>query len=358
MTNASDGMTYNPGGQDKPVVESGEFMFGVAALDHAHIDGMTTALESAGAQLKRIYEPNWEKAGAFQKKFPQATISSSLDELLDDPEIRCVAAAAIPNERCDLGIKVMDAGKDYFTDKCPFTTLEQLGRAREKASETGRKYMVYFSERLHNAPTFFAGELARSGAIGKVLQIIVMAPHRLSKNNRPEWFFKKERYGGIITDIGSHQFEQLLHFTGASDAKINFSRVENFNNPDNPELEDFGETSMTMDNGASCYCRIDWFTPEAARAWGDGRLFALGTEGYIEVRKYLDIGRPGGSPSVFWVSQEEEREEIFEGPQYFPFFGELVLDMLNRTENAMTQEHAFKAAELSLQAQKIADEAR
>ena len=134
--------------------------------------------------------------------------------------------------------------------------------------------------------------------------------------------------------------------------------MENFNNPDNPELEDFGETSMTMDNGASCYCRIDWFTPEAARAWGDGRLFALGTEGYIEVRKYLDIGRPGGSPSVFWVSQEEEREEIFEGPQYFPFFGELVLDMLNRTENAMTQEHAFKAAELSLQAQKIADEAR
>ena len=98
--------------------------------------------------------------------------------------------------------------------------------------------------------------------------------------------------------------------------------------------------------------------PRTTPTWDDGRLFALGTEGYIEVRKYLDIGRPRGSPSVFWVNQEEEREETFEGPQHFPFFGELVLDMLNRTENAMTQEHAFKAAELSLQAQKIADEAR
>ena len=358
MANASDGMTYNPGGQSKPVVEPGEFMFGVAHLDHAHIDGMTTALESSGARLKSIYEPNREKAEAFQRKFPHATIAGSLNELLNDPEVRCVAAAAIPNERCALGMKVMDAGKDYFTDKCPFTTLDQLGRAREKASETGRKYMVYFSERLHNAPTYFAGELARSGAIGKVLKIMVMAPHRLSKGSRPEWFFQKQRYGGIITDIGSHQFEQLLHFTGATDGVINFSRVENFNNPDKPELEDFGETSLTMNNGASCYCRIDWFTPDAARAWGDGRLFALGTDGYIEVRKYLDVGRPKSSPSVFWVNREEEQERTFEGPQHFPFFGELVLDMINRTEKAMTQEHAFKAAELSLLAQKIADERR
>ncbi len=351
-------MSYNPGGQNVHVVEPGEFMFGLACLDHAHIDGMTTALENAGARLKYIFEPNAEKAQAFQQKFPHASVVENLDTILSDEAIRCVAGAAIPNLRCDLGLKVMAAGKDYFTDKAPFTTLEQLESAREAVRTTGQKYMVYFSERLHNAPTYYAGELCRSGKIGRVLQALVMAPHRLSKGNRPDWFFEKERYGGILTDIGSHQFEQLLHITGASDAAINFSRVENFSNPDKPELEDFGETSMTMDNGASCYCRIDWFTPDAARAWGDGRLFILGTEGYIEVRKHLDIGRPDSVPSVFVVNNDEETETRFEGPQHFPFFGDLVLDMKNRTENAMTQDHAFKAAELSLKAQEIADSAR
>ncbi len=358
MTTASDGMTYNPGGLSKPVVEPGAFMFAATALDHAHIDGMTTALESAGAQLKYVFDPDANKAKSFQAKFPHAQVAESLEVILDDPEIRCVAAAAIPSQRCELGLKVMDAGKDYFTDKSPFTTLEQLGLARKKVKETGRKYMVYYSERLHNAPTYYAGELARSGAIGDILQVLVMAPHRLSKENRPDWFFEKKFYGGILTDIGSHQFEQFLHFTGATDATLNFSRVENFSNPDKPGLEDFGETSMTMNTGASCYCRIDWFTPDAARSWGDGRLFVLGTEGYIEARKYLDIGRPENGPSVLFVNNEEEKEIRFDGPQHFPFFGDLILDMVNRTENAMTQEHAFKATEISLKAQEMADAAR
>lgn len=37
----------------------------------------------------------------------------------------------------------------------------------------------------------------------------------------------------------------------------------------------------------------------------------------------------------------------------YPFFGQLILDCLNRTEHAMTQEHAFKAAELCVQAQRM-----
>ena len=358
MSQAADGMSYDPQGQSKPVVEPGEFPFAVAHLDHLHINGMTGALQKAGGDLRYVFDTDAERVKAWQKQFPQAEIVDDIRRILDDPEIKLVAAAAIPNERCQVGLQVMDAGKDYFTDKAPFTTLDQLGSAKAKVEETQQKYMVYFSERLHNAPTFHAGELVRQGAIGKLIQVIVAAPHRLSKDKRPDWFFDKSRYGGILTDIGSHQFEQFLYFGNTTQAKVNFARVENFNNPDKPELDDFGEASLTLDTGASCYCRIDWFTPDAARAWGDGRLFALGTDGYIEVRKYLDVGRPDNPPSVFLVNQEEEREFTFEGAQHFPFFGELILDCLNRTEKAMTQEHAFNSAELSLLAQKYGDENR
>ena len=118
---------------------------------------------------------------------------------------------------------------------------------------------------MHNEAAIHAGNLIKQGVIGRVLQLINLAPHRLNKANRPEWFFQKEKYGGILTDIGSHQFEQFLHYAGATDASVNFARVDNLNNPDKQEFEDFGEASLTADNGASFYCRVDWFNPDGLR---------------------------------------------------------------------------------------------
>lgn len=349
------GATYAPTAKTEKVVEPGEFIFATAFLDHGHIYGQTNGLKDAGGTLKRVYDPDPQRIAAFIEKYPEAQMAESFDEILQDDSIRMVTSAAIPNERAEIGFQCLKAGKDYFTDKAPFTALDQLETARELAAETGRKYMVYYSERLHNEAGMKAGELIAAGAVGRVLQVVNLAPHRLAKATRPDWFFEKDKYGGIITDIGSHQFEQFLAYTGARDATINFARVENFNNPDKPGLEDFGEASLTADNGASFYCRMDWFTPDGSPVWGDGRTFVIGTEGTLEVRKYMDPCRQAPDSRIFLTDGEKEQEiECFENVG-FPFFGELILDSLNRTENAMAQEHAFKAAELSLKAQAIAD---
>jgi predicted dehydrogenase len=176
----------------------------------------------------------------------------------------------------------------------------------------------------------------------------------LDAPSRPEWFFKKEKYGGILTDIGSHQIEQFLFYSGARDAEVRSARVANFGHPEYLEFEDFGEASLIADNGCSNYFRVDWFTPAGLGTWGDGRLFILGTEGYIELRKYIDVARDGTKDHLYLVTQEGEQHMVLEGKVGYPFFGQLILDCLNRTENAMTQEHAFKAAELCLKAQKFA----
>lgn len=269
-TNTRDGMSYAPKGKPNSVVEKGEFPFAAVHLDHGHIYGMCNGLVEAGGELRTVFDPDPEKVEGFLARFPGVQVVRSLDEVLDDPEIKLVAAAAIPNERGPLGIRVMEAGKDYFTDKAPFTTLAQLEDARRKVQETGQKYAVYYSERLHVECAVSAGELIQEGAIGRVLQVIGLGPHRLSASSRPDWFFKKERYGGILTDIGSHQIEQFLFYSGAADARVVNARAENFNNPNSPELEDFGEASLVADNGASNYFRVDWFTPEGLSTWGDG----------------------------------------------------------------------------------------
>jgi predicted dehydrogenase len=199
-----------------------------------------------------------------------------------------------------------------------------------------------------------AGDLVHDGAIGRIVQVIGLGPHRLNKASRPAWFFEKAKYGGILCDIGSHQFEQFLFYSGATEAEITQAAVGNLDNSDTPEFEDFGEVSLLGNNGSSNYVRVDWFTPNGLSTWGDGRTIILGTKGYIELRKYVDIARDKTSDHVYIVNDRGEQHIEVHGKVGFPFFGELILDCLNRTEKAMTQAHAFKAAELCLRAQKTA----
>lgn len=348
-----DGMNYAPKGKPQPVVQPGDFVFAAAALDHGHIYGMCNGLIEAGATLKWVYDPDPQKIEQFLKQYPQAKVAPSLDSILQDESVKLVAGAAIPDERCALGLKVMDAGKDYFTDKAPLTTLDQLAAAKAKVTATGRKYAVYYSERLHVESAVFAGQLVRDGAIGRVIQTLGMGPHR-EGTGRPDWFYFKKRFGGILCDIGSHQIEQFLYYTGNSEAHVVAAQTNNFAHPQHPEFEDFGDAMLKGENGTSGYFRCDWFTPTGLSSWGDGRLTLLGTDGYIEIRKYVDITR-GEQDVVYLVNKEGEFRYPVAGKVGFPFFGELILDCLNRTENAMTQAHAFKAAELCVRAQMLAN---
>jgi Predicted dehydrogenases and related proteins len=352
--NRADGMNYAPKGKPQPVVKPGEFVFAAAHLDHGHIYGQCNGLTEAGGTLKWVFEPDQKKVEAFLKRFPDTKVARSLDEILDDPEVKLVAAAAVTSERGPLGCRVMEGGKDYFTDKAPFTTLDQLEQAKQVVARTGRKYMVYYSERIHNESAMFATDLVQQGAIGRVLQVIGLGPHRLNAPSRPAWFFEREKFGGILCDIGSHQFEQFLTYTGATDATIAHAAIANYAHPQYPGFEDFGEASLLGNNGATNYVRVDWFTPDGLSTWGDGRTVILGTKGFIELRKYVDLGREKTGNHVYIADEQGERHLPVEGQVGFRFFGELVLDILNRTEKAMTQAHAFKAAELCLRAQAAA----
>jgi predicted dehydrogenase len=347
-------MNYAPNGRPAAVVGPGEFVFAAMHLDHGHIYGMCQGLLDAGAELRWVYDPDPAKIAAFTARFPQAQVARSADEILEDRHIQLVAAAAVPEDRGPLGVRVMQAGKDYFTDKTPFTALDQLAAARTAVSETGRKYMVYYSERLHNESAVFAGDLVQRGAIGRVIQVIGLGPHRLGAAGRPAWFFERVRYGGILCDIGSHQIEQILFYSGSTDAEITAATVANYGHPAYPELEDFGEASLITNTGCSGYFRVDWFTPDGLGSWGDGRTIILGTDGYIELRKYIDIARHEVGDHCYLVDKHGEQHFPVSGRVGFPFFGQLIRDCIDRSETAMSQTHAFKAAELCLQAQGLA----
>jgi predicted dehydrogenase len=327
--------------------------FAAIGLNHGHIYGQCRLLLDAGATFVSFYAPEPELAAPFQEAFPQAKLAGSEREILEDESIQLIVSAGIPCDRAPLGIRTMQHGKDYMSDKPSFTSLRQLDEVKRVQAETKRIYSICFSERFEVGAAVKAGELVQAGAIGKVVQTIGLGPHRINVPSRPAWFFEKAKYGGILTDIASHQADQFLFYTGSTKAEVVAAQVANVNHPQFPELEDFGDMVLRGDGGMG-YVRVDWFTPDGLPVWGDGRLTILGTDGYIELRKYVDIGGRAGGDHLFLVDKA--------GIQYIdckdvprPYGAQLIADILNRTETAMPQAHTYLASELCLKAEAMAE---
>jgi len=340
-----------------PQPKAQRIRFAAIGMNHGHINGQTDAVIRGGGELVSFHAKEPELAAAYAKRYPQAKLARSEQEILEDPKIQLVVSASIANERAPLGVRVMRHGKDFMADKPGITTLEQLAEVRKVQAETKRIYSICYSERLENRATVKAGELVKAGAIGRVIQTVGLGPHRTNIKTRPAWFFVKEQYGGILCDIASHQFDQFLYFTGSTKAEVVASQVANVNHPEHPGLEDFGDATVRGDGGAG-YIRVDWFTPDGLKTWGDGRLTILGTEGFIEIRKNIDLGgaREGGN-HLFVVDQKETR--YVDSKDVEPPYGtQLVDDVLNRTETAMPQAHCLLAMELAIRAEANATQVR
>jgi predicted dehydrogenase len=324
--------------------------FAAIGLDHRHIYHLVGRLLELGAECKGFHARDEAvPLAGFVERFPDLRRVSDQRALLEDPDVQLIVSAGIPGERADIAIAAMRHGKDVMVDKAGVITEAQLEAVEEVQRETGRIYSIDFSERFEVRAVTRAAELVQAGAIGRVVQTAGFGPHRLNRATRPDWFFRRAHTGGILIDIASHQIDQFLFFTGSSDAEITASAVANYANPETPEFEDFGEVLLRSDRGGG-YIRVDWYTPDGLANWGDGRLLILGTEGYIELRKYVDIAGREGTDHLFLVTNQETRYvDCSDAP--LPYYERLRIDIFERTETALAQALCFKVCELALRAQ-------
>jgi predicted dehydrogenase len=335
--------------------------FAVCGISHDHIFGMVGAIERGGGVLVAWHGAEPDKIAGFQKRYPQVKMAGSEREILEDKSVQLVLSSTVPNERAALGVRVMRAGKDFLSDKPGMTTLEQLAEVRTTIAETGRIYGILYSERLEVKAAVKAGELVQAGAIGRVIQTINIAPHQIFQpgagdnggaGSRPAWFWEPEKYGGILCDIGSHQVDQFLFYTGSTKAEVAESQVCNVAHPEHPRFQDFGDMVLRGNKGFG-YVKLDWFTPDGLGTWGDGRLFILGTKGYIEVRKYVNVAVSKQGNNLFLVDAKQQRY-IDCNNVVLPFGPQFVADVVNRTHTAQDQVATLLAAELVIQAQMAA----
>ena len=324
--------------------------FAVIGLDHSHINSIADTIQRSGGELVTVYSTNPPALAAFQKRFG-AKVARSEDEILNDSSIQLVCSAAVPNLRGPLGVRVMRHGKDFLVDKPAITTLDQLADVRRTIQETGRIFGIMYG-RLDSRATLHAGTLVKGGAIGRLVQTLQLAPHLVNPSTRPEWFWDPERYGGTLCDLGSHQADEFVYFTGSISAEVAMSRVANVNHPDRPKFQDFGDMMVSGDGGLG-YFRVDWFTPDGLGVFGDERTFLLGTEGYIEMRKTIDISGRQGADHVLIADRKSARYIDCKNLS-LPFGQQFVQDIVNRTHVAQDQAASLLATELVLKGQKNA----
>ena len=337
--------------------------FGVCGISHDHIHGMIGAIQRGGGELVSYWGAEPDKLAVFAKRYPNAKAARTQDEVLHDSSVQVVLSSHIANERAGIGVRAMKAGKDFLADKPGITTLADLALVRKTITETGRIYAILYSERLEVRAAVHAGEMIRQGAIGKVIQTINIAPHQVIQHpgdngggsQRPAWFWEDVQYGGILCDIGSHQIDQFLFYTGSTQAEVVAAQTANVRHPDHPHFQDFGDMMLKGDKGFG-YVRLDWFTPDGLGTWGDGRLFVLGTDGYIELRKYANVAVSKQGNNLFVVDGKRARF-IDCNNGALPFGPQFVADIVDRTHTAQDQAQCLLAAELSIRAQLAAKRA-
>ncbi|MBX3576686.1 MAG: Gfo/Idh/MocA family oxidoreductase [Rhizobiaceae bacterium] len=327
--------------------------FAAIGLDHRHIYHLVGENVAAGAECAGYCAETSDTKvlDGFRERFPSLP-AVERDRLFDDPSIDFVVSAAIPRDRPAIAIRAMKAGKDVMVDKPGAIALDQAAAIETVARETGRIFSICFSERFVVRACEAASRLVAEGAIGRVIHTTGLGPHRLNRAIRPDWFFDPAAYGGILTDIASHQIDQFLFFTGSSDAEIVASSVANRGLPDVPAFEDFGDILLRSATAAG-YIRVDWFTPNGLPTWGDGRLFLLGTEGTIELRKYVDIAGRAGTDHVLLTDAKGVRY-IDASREPLTYFARFQDDVRTRAATALPAGHALAVTRLAIGAQEKA----
>jgi predicted dehydrogenase len=329
--------------------------FAVVGIDHRHVYDLVAGMLGAGAHCVGYCNQGSDDrvAQGLVSRFPQLQPYEQAQELLSDPQVDVIVSAAIPADRADIAITAMRNGKDVLVDKPGVTSQAQLEAVSRTIAETDRIFSICFTERFLVPAVQHALELVQGGAIGEPLHTLGIGPHRLNASIRPDWFFQEDRYGGILVDIASHQIDQFLMFTGSASAQIVHSHIGQYDTTRvGLGFNDFGEIILQTDRHRG-YVRVDWFTPDGLPVWGDGRFFVTGTEGTLEIRKYVDIeGKPGGN-HLFLVDRRGTRHVDCSSIP-LNFFTRFVADVQARTQTAVAQSHTLEVCALALQAQAMA----
>lgn len=320
---------------------------GVVGLEHLHVLELVDELCAAGATV--VAHTDGDSLSSAFAGWQSGSRPTDRSGVLSDPDVDLVVVAGVPADRADDSVAALESGRPVLSDKPGVTTTDQLERVRAAVDASQRRWWVLFSERFGVPAVRRAVELARSGAIGRVVGVQGSAPHRAAFESRPGWFADPARAGTLLVDLATHQVDQFVALTG-DDVRVVHAAAGNVASPGFPAVHDVAELVL-VGGGARGFHRVDFLEADGFPAWGDVRLVVTGTEGRLEVRTPVTDGVAG--PAELWITDHESHRRA-ELPTRPTWAEELLADLGDGGERLMPREHPFTVARVVLDAEACA----
>ncbi len=330
---------------------------GVIGVEHLHVFEMIDGLVQGGAATVCHAADGGPLTDLFEAwRTDSARVTATA--VLDDRSLDLIVIGSIPADRGRIAIEALSAGHHVLTAKPGVTTLADLEAVAAAVASSGRRWWVFFSERLANRGVSEAVRRVHAGHIGQLVAITGLAPHTLGAGTRPDWFFDPSRSGGILVDLAAHQADQLLALAGPGRTDVLAASVANVAAPDRLGMQDVGRMSLrhTTSSGRVVLSdhHVDYLSPSGLDTWGDVRLMITGTEGTIEVRSNVDPAGQPGSDHVIVVDAEAPRR-LDVSAVALDWAERLCSDIGAGTDTFMAHDHAVAACSITLRAQRLAE---
>jgi len=262
----------------------------IAGLRHPHIETIIDeARLRSDVDLVAIAEPDPQIRARYAASLGVKGYADHRD-LLAAARVDVLGVGAVYGQRGRIVADALRAGVHVLADKPLCTTLADLDAIERAWRDSDRWLSVAFEKRFY-PPTIAATRLMAAGELGELAMISATAPHKLTRQRRPDWMFDRSRYGGILNDLAVHDIDLLLHFAGLS-GEPGFAGARrgtlwaftgNRANADRPGFEDHGMVTLRTDDDLLSSLQVSWLSPEAADYHGDYRMRLVGTRGTAEL---------------------------------------------------------------------------
>lgn len=251
----------------------------VAGMAHPHIHLVfETAARRDDVTLVAISDP---EPGLREKYGAHVDVPAYTDhrELLANHDVDVVAVASVYSDRAAVVVDALRAGAHVIADKPLCTELSDVDLIEKAAAESGKDVALLFTKR-YSRETVAARKLLVDGALGQLTQIATTGPHKLLRPTRPDWFFRRATYGGILGDLAVHDVDLVLWLTGATEGVV--SGAAGSSVADLPEFTNYG-SALLRAGSVTATLEVNWLTPSASPYHGDYRMRLTGTEGVAEL---------------------------------------------------------------------------
>jgi predicted dehydrogenase len=200
-------------------------------------------------------------------------VYARVDDLLADHEIDVAVVAGVYARRADAVLAALAAGAHVLADKPLCTTLDQLAAIEQRGGEVS----LLLEKRFHPA-TLAAADLLADGVLGELALVAATGPHKLNAAARPDWFWRRDHYGGIASDLPVHDIDLVLHLTGATSGTV----AALTGAARRPDFDDHVAVLLRAGDVAATI-EANWMSPEAVDVHGHYRMRLAGTLGTAEL---------------------------------------------------------------------------